>query len=329
MDRWSKIVAGVVSYFRVGTADVAGTDVAPMPVTLYSSAGVEGGSLPATLGPHPGSGSVSVVPATDSRTDYIKAAAGVLYRSAVAAADVLAVPGTVTCTKLTGVGSATAGVYTVFVVAGLSHGRTTAKQGNATVTTETTNLGVRAAFAAVTGATFYDIYMSTDGAAAKWVGRITEAQRASGIIITAVGVTGAGGAVNSVDIYVPGTGLAVNGGQLAFNSAYYPAGIVPSLPGGLGIDCSGYQYCDFDLVFSRTGDAAALSAILIPYLKDDLDSAHYGCQPFVPVFDGVAQAGYGLRQSLRVEVRGRAWVALLVAAIAGTGAAVDMRYTLS
>src|SRR4029077_10901506 len=83
------------------------------------------------------------------------------HRTGVVAADVLAAPGTVTCTKLTGVGSAVAGTYTVFVVAGNTYGRTTATQGNTTVTTETTNLGVRAAFAQVPGATFYDIYMST------------------------------------------------------------------------------------------------------------------------------------------------------------------------
>ena len=80
----------------------------------------------------------------------IKPATPIAHRSAVVAADVLAVPGTVTCTKQAG-GAATAGTYTVFVVAGNSHGRTLATQGNVTVVTETTNLTVRAAFAAVVG----------------------------------------------------------------------------------------------------------------------------------------------------------------------------------
>lgn len=154
------------------------------------------------------------------------------YRSAVTAADVAAAPGTVTCTKQAG-GSATGGTYTVYVAAGNAHGRTTATAGNTTVITETTNLTVRAAFAAVTGATFYDIYCSTDGAASKFVGRITEAQRASGIKLTAVNVTGAGGVAGAVDIEVAGTGLAVNGGQLAVNTAY----VVPESP----IDATGKQ----------------------------------------------------------------------------------------
>src|SRR5882672_1805522 len=58
------------------------------------------------------------------------------HRSAVIAADVVAVPGTVTCTKQAG-GSATAGTYNVKVVAVNAFGRTTPKTGNTTITTET------------------------------------------------------------------------------------------------------------------------------------------------------------------------------------------------
>jgi hypothetical protein len=362
-NRWVKIVSGVASYFRTGLSDVASTETGPMPVTSYNSAGVEGltdlgaqadaaattdtgtfslialvkrslqrltsliALLPASLGAKTGAGSFSVVPATDTRSTVVIPAAAAAYRLAQATADVVAVPGTVTCTLLTAVGSATAGTYTIFVVAGNAYGRTTAKQGNTTVTTATTNLGVRAAFALVTGATYYDIYMSTDGAAAKFVGRVLEAQRLSGIIINGVNTTTAGGTANAVDIYVAGTGLAVNGGQLAFNSAYIPPALLASPV--TDIACTGYQYCDFDLAFSRTGDIVAPAFLLIPFLKDSLDSAYYAGQPFAPTFDGAGQSGSPLQQSLRVEVRGRTAVGLCLAAIAGTGAAVDMRYTLS
>ena len=72
----------------------------------------------------------------------------------------MAAPGTVTCTKQAG-GSTNAGTHYVKIVAVNGYGRTTATAGNTTVTTETTNLTIRAAFVAVTGATHYDVYCST------------------------------------------------------------------------------------------------------------------------------------------------------------------------
>ena len=251
-----------------------------------------------------------------------KIAAGVaaVYRAAVAAADVLAAPGTVTCTKQAG-GSATGGTYTVSVVAGNAHGRTTATQGNGTVTTETTNLTIRAAFAQVVGATFYDVYCSVDGAAAKFVGRITEAQRASGILLSAVNVASAGGAVGAVDIQVAGTGLAVNGGQLATNTAY----VIPASP----IDARGYRYVDFDLTFSRTGDiiAPALSVIAY-YLNFRTGTYHSGTAQAI-TFGGAAGVYQSLKQRIRVEIRGNSGIALLVQSMAGTGASLDIDATLS
>ena len=248
------------------------------------------------------------------------AGAPAAYRSAVVAADVIAVPGTVTCTKQAG-GGATAGEYTVYVVAGNVYGRTTAVAGNTTVTTETTNLTVRAAFAAVTGATFYDIYCSTDGAASKFVGRITETQRGTGIKITAVNVTGAGGVAGAVDVEVAGTGLAVNGGQLAANNAHS----IPASP----IDCSGYQYVDFDLSFSRTGDIVAASLTIIPYFYNSRTATYQAGAVQALSFGGAAGAYLPNKQRYRVECRGSAAVALVVAAIAGTGASLDIDASLS
>lgn len=243
------------------------------------------------------------------------------YRSAIVAADLLAAPGTVTCTLLTAVGSAVAGTYTIFVVAGNAYGRTTATQGNATVTTATTNLGIRAAFAAVTGATYYDLYCSVDGAASKFVGRVTEAQRLSGIILTAVNVTGAGGLANSVDIYVPGTGLAVNGGQLAQNTAY----AIPASP----IDCTGAQYVDFDLTLTRSGDSVAPSLVVVPFFLNSRTSTYDQGAIQTLTFGGATTVYQALKQRFRVECRGNTGMALLVAAIGGTGASLDVDYTLN
>ena len=250
----------------------------------------------------------------------VRSATPIAHRSAVTAADVLAVPGTVTCTKQAG-GSATAGTYTVFAVAGNEHGRTLATQGNVTVVTETTNLTVRAAFAAVVGASYYDIYCSIDGAASKFVGRITEAQRASGIMLTAVNVTGAGGVAGAVDVRVPGTGLAVNGGQLAVNTAYaVPASVV---------DCTGAQYVDFDLTFSRTGDIVAPALSVIAYYYNSRTGTYQSSTAQAITFGGASGNYQSLKQRLRVEVRGNSAVALLVQSIAGTGASLDVDATTS
>ena len=242
------------------------------------------------------------------------------YRSVVTAADVIAVPGTVTCTKQAG-GGATAGTYTVYVVAGNAHGRTTVKAGDVTVVTETTNLTVRAAFAAVTGATFYDLYCSTDGAASKWVGRITEAQRASGIKITAVGVTGAGGVAGAVDVEVPGTGIAANAASLAANTAF-------SVPAET-LDCVGHQYVDFDLTLSRTGDAVVPSLTVIPFFYNSRLATYQAGEVKALTFGGATGVYNPLLQRYRVECRGNAAVALVVAAIAGTGASLNIDSTLN
>lgn len=242
------------------------------------------------------------------------------YRSAVNAADVIAAPGTVTCTKQAG-GGATAAEYTVYVIAGNAYGRTTVTAGNATVTTETTNLTVRAAFAAVTGATYYDIYCSADGAASKWVGRITAAQRTSGIKITAVGVTGAGGAAGAVDVEVAGTGVAANAASNAVNTAFS----IPASP----VDCSGYRYIDFDLTMSRTGDAAVPALTVIPFYYNATSATYSAGTATALTFGGAAGVLNPLAQRLRVETRGNSQIALVVASISGTGASLDVGATLS
>ena len=243
--------------------------------------------------------------------------APVSHRSSVVSADVVAVPGTVTCTKQAG-GSATAGTYNVKVVAGNIYGRTTAKAGNVAVTTETTNLTVRAAFAAVTNSTYYDIYCSTD-VDPKWVGRITEAQRTSGIKITAVGTTGAGSIAGAVDVEVPGTGL-----QAATTAAVNTAYVIPST--GTAIDCTGFQYCDFEIRPTLTGDAAALAVSVLAMVYNSRTGAYAmsTTTPLALTFGGTTGNLQPLIQRYRAEVRGNSAVWCLVQSMAGTGASIDI-----
>lgn len=246
--------------------------------------------------------------------------AGAQYRLGINAADVLSAPGTVTCTLQAG-GSASAGTYNVKVVAGNPFGRTTATPGNTTVITSAGNLTGRAAFAGVAGATYYDIYFSTD-ADPKWVGRITEAQRASGIVITAVGVTGAGGTAGAVDVQVPGTG-GQSATTAAVNTAY-------AIPAAAPINANGFEVLALDLTASRTGDSATitLSVIVVALSTRTVNYVMLG-SPVTLTFGGGTGNPQPLIQRITSSVRGATSIHLLVTAISGTGASVDVDYSLS
>jgi len=221
------------------------------------------------------------------------------YRTGLTAIDTLAAVGTVTCTKIAGAGL-TAGAYITNVVAVNAFGRGIAKVGSATITTETTNLRINAAFAQVPGATHYDIYCTT--VAALWSGRITEAQRAAGVLLSTLG---AGSAINSVDIDVIGTGLA--GSLAAINTAY----VIPASP----VVCTGYMNVDFHLTCSRTGDAVAPALTVAPAFLNARDSTYSVAAPVALTFGS-------MKQVIRVDARGYPAVALLITAIAGTGMSV-------
>jgi hypothetical protein len=237
------------------------------------------------------------------------------YRINVTAPDLAAGPAAVTCTAQAGGSLVPAQAYNIKVVAVFPQGRTTPVAGDAAVNTAGGNLTARVAFATVTGAVGYDIYCSTDPDP-KWVGYITEAQRVTGIKITAVGVTGAGGTAGAVDVEVAGTGLQA-GTTAAQGTAYVMPDCDP-------VDTKGKQYVDFDLVYSRTGDAVAPALTVVPFFLASTATGYFAGAPESLTFGGTAGAYDALRQRLRVECRGAAGVHLVVAAIAGTGASLDV-----
>lgn len=81
---------------------------------------------------------------------------------------------------------------------------------------------IRATIAQRVGAEYYDLFLSTD-AAPKWVGRITEAQRAAGgFKVSALGVVEASAGVpaGKVDICCVGTGVATSAAPFNANNAF-------------------------------------------------------------------------------------------------------------
>lgn len=239
--------------------------------------------------------------------------APVAYRTGLTAADVLAAPGALTTSVVTGGALANSTTYKSKVVAGNQYGRTTATAGTDRATSSP-NLTLRIAIPQVVGASYYDIYVSTD-TDPKWVGRISEAQRASGIKLTAVGVTGAGSIAGAVDAEVAGTGLQA-GTTAAQNTAY----AIPASP----IDTSGFQFVDFDLILSGTGDAVYPSLTVVPFFQNPTDAAWYQGEAITLNYGGMIGAFNALAQKIRVECRGAAAVALLVLSISGTGASLNV-----
>lgn len=126
--------------------------------------------------------------------------------------------------------------------------------------TPTINKSVLMTVAQVTGATHYDLFLSVD-AAPKWVGRITEAQRAAGCAVTAVGTVGAGGSPGVVDIQVVGTGVVTTVSEFANNNAYYIAGVAQP------VTCTGRKNARVYATFTRGDCTATPTCSMVPFTK--------------------------------------------------------------
>jgi hypothetical protein len=249
--------------------------------------------------------------------------AGILHRSAIAAADVLAVPGTLTLTAITEAGSTLANVAYHVLVSAFNRWGPTGVGADPGAITPTASQAVRLAFAAVTGADGYDIFLST-AAAPLWVGRITEAQRAAGgFIISAVGTVSAGGGApaGGVDLGIVGTGLASNVNPFAVNNAYKPASVTP-------IVCRGYAKAHLHVKLAVTDLRSLPTLVVTPFYQDQTSTADWfaGAQQTVSLLTAVGQV---LEQDLVLTVDGATGLVVLVQSIQGQGAAATVYVELA
>ena len=116
----------------------------------------------------------------------------------------------------------------------------------------------------VVGAAFYEIFLSID-AAPLWVARVTEAQRAAGVKVTALGIVAspsAGVAAGDVRVAVVGTGAASNHVMYNFNNAYVTSGII-------GVSCVGYELAMLDIYMYVADLRSAPSLVLAILFEDD------------------------------------------------------------
>jgi len=267
-------------------------------------------------------------------------AAPIAYRTAVVAADVLAAP-TVAYVSDPAGGGLTPAANTAGDASGYNYSAVAVNQYGRSVRSSVVNTShvvaaadvVRYTVSQVPGATHYDIYSNPDTLADPlFVGRVTEPQRAAGCRIRSDGVVStsgraAGGATGEVDVEKDGTGLA--GGATAAQAMAYVAPPTAGLVTLGYVDCTGYEYADFYLTCSRTGDAVAPSLVVIPALYNSRTGTYSLSDPEALTFGGASAVYQSMIQPLRVEVRGSPRVALLVAGIAGTGMSLDMDVVLS
>ena len=179
---------------------------------------------------------------------------------------------------------------------------------------------MNAAFAQVTNADGYDIFLSTDVGAPKWVGRITEAQRASGIVITAVGVTGAGGTAGGVLINIPGTGLQTTAAPFTSNNAYTPAVV-----SGVGnVNCAGFNTAIIHYKVAVTDLRSLPTFSPALFFQDQTSNADWfldtvQSQPLTLLTSDETP----LEQSITYQVNGATAMVVCISQLTGQGAALS------
>lgn len=253
---------------------------------------------------------------------YSKRTGGVLHRNAVTAVDKLSVPTVGAASDQADAGASLANsAMNYSVAAGNRWGPTTAPATQAI--TPTLNHAARFSISQSTGpggavAEWYDIFLST-AASPLWVGRITEAQRAAGgFIINTVGTvtTNAGTPAGSIDVGVQGTGLAYNVAPFAVNNAYTPA----TLP---VINCAGYSRAHCLAKLTVTDLRSLPTWSMIPFFTNQLSQGdwHAGA---VKTISPLSAVGLPLEADFEIDIDGSTGLALLVDAISGQGASVNI-----
>ncbi len=247
----------------------------------------------------------------------------VLHRNGITAHDKVATlaAASVTATGQTGGSLTTSTTYNWSVVAGNKFGSAgIPSSGGVGNTATSTNTAVRLAWAQVTGAEYYDLFLSTD-AAPKYVGRVTEAQRATGGLLTAAstgsaGCTiGAGGIAGAIDVRVAGTGQQTSATNFSVNNAYTPASIT-------AVNCAGYSIAHIQVVATLTDLFTAPTLNVIPFLLDDQDSSYN--QATSVTMSLLTAVGQSLRQDFVVQLDGSSGLVVCLGSFAGNGLSVNV-----
>ncbi len=248
----------------------------------------------------------------------------VVHRTGVVAVDVAAVPAQPTTADVaTGGSLAASTTFKIAVAAGTRWGPTTPSPvaSQATAADASATHVVRVTIAQVVGAEAYHVFLSTD-AAPKYVGTITEAQRAAaGCRITAMGVADNAGAniAGTVDVQVLGTGVQTTAAPFTVNNAY-----LPNTPTAL--DCGGYSQalCEVKLT---PGDLRSVpSYTLAVFAQRASGQDWYLLTTNTLTFGSATTPG---QNSFAFDLQGATKIVVLVMAIAGQGTSLNFNVTLA
>lgn len=267
---------------------------------------------------------VNISQDTPGTTNYVEArtsarrGSSTLHRSGITAVDKLSVPSSPTVADVaTGGSLAFNTTYNVTLAAANKYGPTTVPAvGSVTTANDAANTHVaRTTIAQVTNATHYDLFIST-AANPLWVARITEAERAAGVTITAVGtVSATSPGAGIVDIRVVGTGVASNAAPFNVNNAYHLSSIT-------AINLAGFNQCIFTFKLTVT-DLRSLPTLAIAVFEVNTSVAgdYHLVLSSTPVMLS-ARTPLLLRGS--ASVAGNTSVLVAVDTISGQGASLDV-----
>lgn len=210
-------------------------------------------------------------------------------------------------------GSLTAAAHGIAVAAVNEYGVATPVLA-ASAVTPTVNKSVDVTIAQVAGATHYMVFLSLSTTAPQWVATVTEAQRAAGCAVTAVGTVGAGGSAGVVNVRVVGTGLATT--SYAANNAYTPASVATPF------SCAGKDELWVFLDVTGTTGAALPTLTLVPFYSRNEDAGvYYQGAPVTVTLQTIAGASF--RQVLSMPTHGNKYAKVLVGTITGCTVALS------
>ena len=212
-------------------------------------------------------------------------------------------------------GLLTAVSHGIGVASGNSHG--SAGVSALVTVTPTVNKSIDITMPQATGATYYDIFLSTSTTAPLWVARITETQRATGCAITAVGTVGAGGSAGVVNVQVVGTGIASTSALFVANNSYITAGIE-------AISCIDKTKAYVYIKSTVTDFRLAPSVSIVPFFsKNNTSTDWYAVElNLLSLLGGIS--GQPLNQVVVVDVNSVKNLIILVDVIAGQGTTVNI-----
>jgi hypothetical protein len=246
---------------------------------------------------------------------------GILHRSAIVAADKCTLPTLATkSTAATGGTLVKSTTYYIAVAPGTLFGSAGACNvlSQATAADNPQTHSITLTIPQVLNAEHYDIFMSGD-AAPKWVGRITELQRAAGgFQIQTYGVVTSGGAnaAGTVLLGCVGTGIQTTNATFAANNAY----TIPT-PTGV-VYCTAKNYLDIFVELTVTDLRSAIILKLMPMFKSKESKWYCGSPITVYIMQGAV--GQSKRQTFRLDVKDMTECIIAIGSISGQGASCNI-----